>query len=688
VELTLSSPLSEFQGVGPKRSALLAALGVLTVWDLLNFFPRRYEDRRSAAKISELVPGRAAVVNAKVESVERRRLSKPGLELVTALVTDGSGELAVVWFNRKGLEYVLKEGTAAVFYGVPSLRAGTFEMMNPEFEVCGGENEERFTGIVPIYPSTAGLPVRWFRSLAADVVEEALPLVEETLPAAALKKRSLMPLREALRTMHRPDSEQEWKQARQRLAYEEFFTLQTAMALKRKRMRDSSAACRIIPGPVYKKFLASLPFPLTASQTKALQEIFADTKHSWPMSRLLQGDVGSGKTLVAVGLAAAAADCGVQTAIMAPTEVLASQLFAQCLKWLEPLGVKSVLLKGGQSAAERRETLAAIEDGSAPAAVGTQALIENGVKFKKLGALVIDEQHRFGVEQREALLKNRRVPHVLMMSATPIPRTLTMCLFGDLDVSVLAERPAERRKTETRLIDVKKMGALLQFIINEAAAGGRIFWVCPRVEEDDASEAASAERRRVFLGKHLGALGVGLLHGRMNAQEKERSLNDFRAGRTRLLVTTTVVEVGVDVPEASVIVIESPERFGLSQLHQLRGRVGRGKRRGVCVLLVKDLADGAPERLSVMLATDDGFEIAEADLKFRGSGELAGSAQHGDAGFKVADLAKDARLLYEAKEDAEEFVAAAPVRFESPYFARRVADYMQGGAAGKTQQPC
>jgi len=686
VGLTLSSPLSEFQGVGPKRFALLAGLGVQTVWDLLNFFPRRYEDRRCTAKISELVPGRSAVVNAEVEDVERRRLSKPGLELVTARVTDGSGGLTVAWFNRKGLEYVLKEGTSAVFYGVPSMRSGTLEMTNPEFEVCGGGNEKRFAGIVPIYPSTEGLPVRWFRSLAADVVEKALPLVEETLPATVLKKRSLMPLPAALRTMHRPESEQAWREARRRLAYEEFFTLQTAMALKKKRAHDSSAGCRITPGPVYKKFLASLPFSLTASQTKALLEIFADTKRDWPMSRLLQGDVGSGKTLVAVGLAAAAADCGVQTAIMAPTEVLASQLYAQCVKWLEPLGVKIALLRGGQNAAERRETLAAAADGSALVAVGTQALIEDGVKFKKLGALVIDEQHRFGVEQRETLLKKKRVPHVLMMSATPIPRTLTMCLFGDLDVSVLTERPSERRTTETRLIDVKKMGALLQFLIDEAAAGGRIFWVCPRVEEDGASEAASAERRGAFLGKHLGALGVGILHGRMSAQEKERSLDDFRAGRTRLLVATTVVEVGVDVPEASVIVIESPERFGLSQLHQLRGRVGRGTRRGVCVLLVKDLAKGAPERLSVMLVTDDGFEIAEADLKFRGSGELAGSAQHGDAGFKVADLAKDARLLYEAREDAEEFAAAEPVRLGSPYFARRVAACMHGGAAAEKPQ--
>ena len=676
----LSSPLSELQGVGPKRCALLAKLGVRTVWELLNFFPRRYEDRRRAVAVKELVPGRASDVRASVEGVERRRLSRPGLELVTARLSDGTGELSAVWFNRKGLEYVLKEGTAALFYGVPSLRAGGFEMTNPEFEVCGGENEELFTGIVPIYPSTAGLPARWFRGFTADAVEAALPLVEETLPAFVLKKRSLMPLRQALAAMHRPGSAEEWKEARRRLAYEELFTLQAALALRKKMARDKGAAYKIKPGPEYKKFIASLPFPLTASQNRALSEIAADVNGNSPMSRLLQGDVGSGKTLVAVGLAAAAAGCGVQTAVMAPTEVLASQLYSQCVKWLAPLGVRCVLLKGGQSAAERRETLASLADGSALVAAGTQALLENGVEFKKLGVLVIDEQQRFGVEQREALLKRKRVPHMLMMSATPIPRTLTMCLFGDLDVSVLTERPAGRPRTETRLIDVRKMGTLLQFIIDEAAAGGRIFWVCPRVEEDEASEAASAEKRRAFLEKHLGSLGVGLLHGRMEAEEKERALEDFRAGRTRLLVATTVVEVGVDVPSASVIVIESPERFGLPQLHQLRGRVGRGGRRGVCVLLVKDEAADAPERLSVMLRTDDGFEIAEADLRFRGSGELGGSAQHGDAGFRVADLAKDARLLCEAREDAAEYAAAGPGREESPHFARRVAEYMTRGA--------
>ena len=668
---TLSRPLSDFQGVGPRRSALLANLGVRTVRELLTFYPRRYEDRRSVVRISSLVPGRAAVVRASVDSVERRRLPNRGLELVVVSLSDGSGTMKATWFNSKGLGYILKEGTTAMFYGVPSLRFTTLEMTNPEFEVCGG-GESAFTGIIPIYPSTAGLPVKWFRRFAADVIEKALPAVEETLPQSIINKRSLMVLREALRAMHRPESPEEWKEARRRLAYEEFLFFQTAVALRRREIREKHSAAVIHPGAVYKEFRAALPFSLTASQESALADIFADTQKEYPMSRLVQGDVGSGKTLIAVGLAAAAADSGVQCALMAPTEVLARQLHAQCLKWLSPLGVQCVLLKGALSASERRAALAAIADGSASVATGTQALISEGVTFKKLGAAIVDEQHRFGVAQRAALLHGDSAPHMLMMSATPIPRTLAMCCLGDLDTSVLSEKPAGRHKTETRMIDVKKLRTLMQFLIDEAAAGGRIYWICPRVGEEGTAEMASAEKRCAFLQKHLGSLGVGLLHGRMESEEKDKVLDEFRNGAIKLLVGTTVVEVGVDVPEASVIVIESPERFGLSQLHQLRGRVGRGARRGVCVLLVSDMTGEIPERLSSLLRTDDGFEIAEADLAFRGAGELGGAAQHGAAEFKVADLSKDINLLLEAKEDAAEWTERDPKLTEAPLFAPKL----------------
>ncbi|MCE5202253.1 MAG: ATP-dependent DNA helicase RecG [Synergistaceae bacterium] len=655
----LSVPLNSLRGVGPKRAKLLSVLGAATAKDLLWLFPRRYEDRRSVSKISGLVPGRAAAVFAIVDEIERRSLQKPGLELVVCRFHDETGVLSASWFNRKGMEYILKKGTFAALYGVPSLRSGGLEMSNPEFEVLKNEAEGRsFTGIIPIYPSTAGLPVRWFRHFMEDLLDGMIPSVQETLPPFIMKKRNLMPLRDALRAMHRPCSGAEWKEARRRLAYEEFLLVQTGLALRRESLKNGHPSPIILPnGDIYRKFRASIPFELTKSQENALDEIFADTSVNSPMSRMLQGDVGAGKTLVAIGLAAAAADTGVQTALMAPTEALAEQLYSQCVKWLSPLGVSCVMLKGGQSVPVRRAVLGSVSDGKAIVIVGTQALLEGGVGFKNLGVVIIDEQQRFGVMQRAVMLDRYPAPHVLMMSATPIPRTLALCVFGDLDVSVLKEKPKGRFKTETRIIDAKKMRILLRFIADEACAGGHIYWICPRVECDGTPDVASAEDRYSFIARYLGPLGVGLLHGRMDSAEKDAVLNKFRSGEIKILIGTTVVEVGVDVPEATVIVIESPEQFGLSQLHQLRGRVGRGDRRGVCVLLVRSLDGEIPERLAVMLKTDDGFEIAEADLAFRGAGELSGASQHGMTEFKVADPARDMQLLLEAREDAYEWVA-------------------------------
>jgi len=668
--------------VGPRRLEMFKKLGAATVGDLVSLFPRRYEDRRNIKKICNLVPGQPAVVFAEAESIERRRTSKPGLELVVCTMNDGTGSLDVSWFNRKGLEYALKEGTSAVLYGVPSMRSDTLEMSNPDFEVVKDEQDaQNFTGIVPVYPSTAGIPMRWFKHLMDHLLEKALPLISETIPDEILKKRDLISLFEAVRAMHRPHSPDEWKQARRRLAYEELLVVQTGLALRRQKLKKKKAAANITgKGKIYRRFRESLPFKLTVSQERALDEILKDTSSGEPMSRLLQGDVGSGKTLVALGLAAASSDAGVQTAIMAPTEVLAAQLYAEAQKYLEPLGIKCVLLKGGQKAVERRDILASLLDCSSLVAVGTQALIESGAVFKKLGTVVIDEQHRFGVAQRASMLMHGRAPHLLMMSATPIPRTLTLCAFGDLDISLLTDKPQGHAGTETRIIDMHKMRTLLQFIIDEAGRGGRIFWICPRVEDEGAGDVISAEKRFEFVEKHLGRLGVGLLHGRMENSEKDSVLAKFRSGEIKVLIGTTVVEVGVDVPEASVMIIESPERFGLSQLHQLRGRVGRGGRRGVCVMLVKEMTGEIPERLDIMLKTDDGFKIAEADLALRGSGEISGVSQHGLAEFHVADLKIDAKLLDEAREDAAEWIKKDPELENSPEFKQKIETFFARAA--------
>ena len=671
VETILSAEVDTLSGIGPKRSALISNLGISTIEDLLYFFPRRYEDRRKIMKISDLVPGMPSVVFALVNSTERKRLQKQGLSVLVCTLSDETGKITASWFNRRGLEFILKEGTRVALYGVPLLRSGIIEFSNPELEILKDDSDkENLTGIIPIYHSTAGLQVRWFGHFISRTLKEFLPYVQETIPEWIIRKRGLMSLKDALCGMHSPASAEEWKESRRRLVYEEFLMLQTGLAMRRKMLlKDADrAVCIRANGNLYKKFISSLPFRLTDSQRRTLDEIFADTSACAPMSRLLQGDVGSGKTVVAIGFAAAAADAGLQTAVMAPTEVLAGQLFAQCERWLSPLGIRCVFLTAGQNAVQKRLAVESIKNGSALIAVGTQALLDDKVKFENLGAVIIDEQHKFGVMQRASILAGTHAPHLLMMTATPIPRTLSLCLYGDLDISTMRDKPNGRNKIETRLIDFRKMGVLVQFIADEVRAGGRIYWVCPRVDDEGPSEVASVEKRYLFISKHLGCFGAGMLHGRMDISQKDEALKKFRNGEIKILVSTTVLEVGIDVPEASVVVIESPEHFGLSQLHQLRGRVGRGERRGLCVLLVRALSEKISERFKVMLNTCDGFEIAEADLALRGPGEFTGLSQHGVTEFKLADLSKDKKLLLDAREDADEWVFKDDDLSESPGF--------------------
>lgn len=673
----MSEPLSESitaqPGVGIKRAAQLANLGIATLEDLLWFFPRKYIDRRNMVSISKLVPGSPSVLNVKVINIKRTKLRKRGLELVTAELSDDTGTIIATWFNRRGLEYILKNETEIILFGTASIRGNFLEFSNPEFEVIKDLSDRAaFCGIVPVYPSTAGLQNRWFRKFISERIEEDLHYIRETLPQSIIEKRKFPTLSEAIKIMHRPPTPEKWKEARTRLAYEEFFIIQATMAHRRKKIKDLNTSPVISPnGKIYEKFTKELAFKLTKSQEIALEEIFNDTSFTMPMSRLLQGDVGSGKTIIAIALAAAAVDSNAQTALLAPTEVLADQLFSQLSKYLSSQGVSVVLLKGALTDREKKEILKSIKDGSANVIVGTQSLLEEKVEFYNLGVVIIDEQHRFGVKQRAALLKREKVPHILLMSATPIPRTLTMCLFGDLDISLLQEKPHGRKKIETRIIDESKMSKLLQFITQEIKNEGRVYWVCPRVEGEEDPDIASSKKRFKLLQKELPEIKSGLLHGRLESKEKEKVLSMFREGTIKLLVSTTVIEVGVDVSEASIIVIESPEFFGLSQLHQLRGRVGRSARRGVCVLLTTS-GTAVPERLKIMLKSDDGFEIAEADLSFRGSGEIDGVSQHGETKFKVADLFRDTKILLEAKEDAYELINKDPNFTEIPHLLEKI----------------
>lgn len=650
----LAAPLSAIRGAGPRRLALLEKLGLRTIYDLLFFFPRKYEDRRNVRKISALVPGAPSVVIAQSRGCEARALPGRGRRIIKCRFSDGGGFLDAVWFNIKGLELSLKEGTRAALYGVTSLRGGVFEMLSPELEILKEDGRaENFSGIKPVYPLTAGLPKNWLRRAVTETVKTYAPLLEEPIPQEIIKRNNLMPLPEAVAQMHEPDSPQSWKEARRRIAYGELFALQLAMAASRAKNAKSGAA-RAERGPLFRAMMESLPFKLTDSQQKVIDEIIDGASAGAQSARLLQGDVGSGKTAVAAAFAAAICDGGAQCAVLAPTEALAGQLCAQMKKYIPLADGECLLIKGSMPAAARRKAEASAADGSARIIAGTQALLSEKLKFHKLGAVIIDEQQRFGVRQREKLLGGGARPHLLMLSATPIPRTTALTFYGDLDLSVIDSVPAGRTPVETRLADYAKLPELLRFAAREILAGGRVYWICPRVEEGDGA-AVSAVKRYEWLVKKLPPVKISLVHGQLESAEKERALADFRSGASQLLVGTTVLEVGIDVPEASLIVIESPERYGLSQLHQLRGRVGRGARRGVCVLLSGAASDAA--RLRKFAATNDGFEIARIDLETRGAGELAGLAQHGDAGFRVADLARDAELAELARRDASELAA-------------------------------
>ncbi len=680
-ELSLPSeifgPVGNIKGIGQARGRLLKNLGINSINDALWFFPRKYIDRRNFLTISGLQPGEAAVVRGTISKINFKKSLRTGIYFAVCDICDGTGTASAVWFNSRRLNCILSEGTALVIFGVPSFNDGKAEFLNPAFEVTNGNNDiSSFMGIVPVYPSTSGMSERWFRKFMTGIIEDYLPLVDEYLPLKILEKRSLLPIQEALRGMHRPESEENWKNSRKRLAYEEFLLLQSVLMLRKNKLKRTAPSVKIVPGgPCYSKFMSLLPFELSAAQKKVFSEVFKDTRRGQPMSRLLQGDVGSGKTIIALGLAAACADAGIQAAILVPTEVLAEQIYSQAQRFLVPAGIICSLIKGGQSRAERMSVTESVRSGQSCVAIGTHAMLQDGIDFHHLGTVIIDEQQRFGVMQRGEILSRGKAPHLLMMSATPIPRTIAVCLFGDLDISVLTERPEGRKHTETRLIDFTRIQDLMQFIINESAAGGRTYWICPRVEDEEGDEIASVKKRYCFLNKHLGPLGIGLIHGKMTADSKNSEIEKFREGTTRVLVGTTVLEVGVDVPEASVVVIESPEFYGLSQLHQLRGRVGRGGRRGVCVLLAKKLEENLDERLDVILKTDDGFKIAEADYNLRGPGKITGCKQHGTADFKIADIYMDTKLLRYSREDAAELISNDPDLSESPLFARKLDAY-------------
>ncbi len=650
---SLKDPIQFLKGIGPAKAKLFRALGIETVGDLLYYYPRSYEDRTQLVTISQLEVDKPACFKAMVMYAGKSHLIRKGLELTKVTVADHTARLNLTFFNQKYTAEGLQYGKEYIFYGCLTGDYMGYGMTNPVFEAP--EDPPLMTRrILPVYPLTAGLS----NKAVSKAVIQALACCEtppELLPLELRQKYDILPAVTAYRAIHQPQNEKELAAARKRLVFEEFFVFSAGLSLMRAKRNGSKTApyedTDLAP------FFAALPFNLTGAQESSVREIAGDLKRGVPMNRLLQGDVGSGKTVVAAAAAYLAVKNGYQAALMAPTEILAEQHYRGLSQMLEPLGVPCVLLTGSMAAAKKRSAREAISSGESLLAIGTHALFSKTTEFSRLGLVITDEQHRFGVGQRAALSGKGTDPHLLVMSATPIPRTLALIMYGDLDVSVLNELPPGRQKIDTFLVSESYRVRLNGFIRKEVSEGHQCYIVCPAVEEGETDSGKAAEVWADALQKTVFPdLKVALLHGRMTGSEKEQVMGAFSRGESQILVATTVIEVGVDVPNATLMVVEDADRFGLSQLHQLRGRVGRGTAKSYCILVSNNRNPDTRSRLKALCATTDGFAIAEEDLRLRGPGDFFGHRQHGLPQFKAADLTTDLELLHLAQNAAAEWI--------------------------------
>ena len=652
--MDLFSPVTDLRGVGPARAAALQRLGIFTLYDLLAYFPRDYEDRTNPVEIAQLQPGVPACFEALVVSQPVLRRIGKGRDVTNLTVADETGKLTLHYFNQPYIKTQLHYGQSYYFYG--TLLEHGMQMANPAFEEAGrpGTVTNR---LLPVYPLTAGLSNRTLCACIRQAFSAAGAL-PELLPETVREQYGLCGVTEAYTSVHAPESWDALQRARKRLVFEEFFIFSAGLAV----LRASRTELHTIPYDTacMDAFFRALPFRLTGAQSGAIDQILRDLSSGHVMNRLVQGDVGSGKTMVAAAACFCAVKNGKQAAFMAPTEILAEQHEKTLSALLGPLGVHVLLLTGAKTPAQKRAAREKIASGESQLIVGTHALISTGVEFHALGLVVADEQHRFGVAQRTRLTEKGDAPHLLVMSATPIPRTLALIAYGDLDVSVIAELPPGRRPVETFLVSEALRERLNGFIRKQCAGGHQVYVVCPAVEDGEENTMKSAEGwAQTLRDETFPELRVGLVHGRMKSAEKDAALSAFRAGDYDILVATTVVEVGVDVPNATLMVIENAERFGLSQLHQLRGRVGRGSAQSYCVLVSGTKNEETKKRLQALCKTTDGFKIAEQDLALRGPGDFFGSRQHGLPLLKVASLQMDLETLRDAQQAAAAVIQTA-----------------------------
>ncbi len=670
----LATPLQFIRGVGPRRAEQLGRKGLRTVEDALFFLPLRHEDRTRLTPFRSLQPGQAYTCEGTIVGISPPPPSRSRAPF-SAMLRDASGYATASWFNAGYLARVFTRGQRLVLHGKVGRYKGAIVIQQPDWEIVeNGEDDRLHTGrLVPVYSLTEGLPQRALRSLMWRVVEEFARDVPETLPDTVLRRRGLVGLARALGDAHFPETDGGLAAARRRLVFDDFLLLQLGLAILRSRTTRARGIAMNPRGDLVRRLRASLPYALTRAQERVWEEIRRDMAAPHPMHRLLQGDVGSGKTIVAALGVLTAIEAGYQAAVMAPTEILAEQHFMTFRQLLEPLGVAVTLLTSSIKPRESATRRAALAAGEVRCVVGTHALVQGGVEFRRLGLAVVDEQHRFGVEQRARLRGKGEHPDLLVMTATPIPRTLALTLYGDLDVSVLDELPPGRRPVVTAARAEGKRRGIYKFVRDQIAGGHQGYVVYPLVEESEALDLKAA----TDMAKHLAQdvfpdLAIGLMHGRLGFEAKDAIMRRFKAGEIQILVSTTVIEVGIDVPNATVMLVEHAERFGLSQLHQLRGRVGRGPWKSYCILLTSGRpTDEARRRIDAMTGTSDGFKIAEVDLALRGPGEFFGTRQSGLPEFRMADLLRDTAILEEARQEAEAIVARDPELSAPPHGALR-----------------